>query len=66
MLAFSIDYYGIFFWATQFVELFCTYLNSVAYLSLYHAFHPQKLHKGQILRPTIEYYSLFRLHFFIS
>lgn len=25
MLAFSIDYYGIFFWATQFVELFCTY-----------------------------------------
>ena len=26
MLAFSIDYYGIFFWATQFVELFCTYV----------------------------------------
>ena len=25
MLAFSIDYYGIFFGATQFVELFCTY-----------------------------------------
>ena len=27
MLAFSIDYYGIFFLATQFVELFCTYEN---------------------------------------
>ena len=27
MLAFSIDYYGIFFWATQFVELFCTYFS---------------------------------------
>ena len=26
MLAFSIDYYGIFFGATQSVELFCTYL----------------------------------------
>ena len=26
MLAFSIDYYGIFFRATQSVELFCTYL----------------------------------------
>ena len=25
MLAFSIDYYGIFFGATQSVELFCTY-----------------------------------------
>ena len=25
MLAFSIDYYGIFFRATQSVELFCTY-----------------------------------------
>lgn len=25
MLAFSIDYYGIIFRATQFVELFCTY-----------------------------------------
>lgn len=29
MLAFSIDYYGIFFWATQFVELFCTYFEIV-------------------------------------
>ena len=28
MLAFSIDYYGIFFWATQFVELFCTYITA--------------------------------------
>ena len=28
MLAFSIDYYGIFFGATQSVELFCTYLLS--------------------------------------
>ena len=27
MLAFSIDYYGIFFRATQSVELFCTYLR---------------------------------------
>lgn len=27
MLAFSIDYYGIFFRATQSVELFCTYLT---------------------------------------
>ena len=26
MLAFSIDYYGIFFRATQSVELFCTYI----------------------------------------
>lgn len=26
MLAFSIDYYGIFFGATQSVELFCTYI----------------------------------------
>ena len=31
MLAFSIDYYGIFFWATQFVELFCTYYLSAWY-----------------------------------
>ena len=29
MLAFSIDYYGIFFGATQSVELFCTYLVTV-------------------------------------
>ena len=28
MLAFSIDYYGIFFRATQSVELFCTYIES--------------------------------------
>ena len=28
MLAFSIDYYGIFFGATQSVELFCTYFLS--------------------------------------
>ena len=28
MLAFSIDYYGIFFGATQSVELFCTYEKS--------------------------------------
>ena len=28
MLAFSIDYYGIFFGATQSVELFCTYDHS--------------------------------------
>ena len=28
MLAFSIDYYGIFFGATQSVELFCTYTLS--------------------------------------
>ena len=27
MLAFSIDYYGIFFRATQSVELFCTYVT---------------------------------------
>ena len=27
MLAFSIDYYGIFFGATQSVELFCTYVE---------------------------------------
>ena len=27
MLAFSIDYYGIFFGATQSVELFCTYFR---------------------------------------
>ena len=27
MLAFSIDYYGIFFRATQSVELFCTYIE---------------------------------------
>ena len=30
MLAFSIDYYGIFFGATQSVELFCTYLVIIA------------------------------------
>ena len=30
MLAFSIDYYGIFFGATQSVELFCTYGKSSA------------------------------------
>ena len=29
MLAFSIDYYGIFFGATQSVELFCTYLENI-------------------------------------
>ena len=29
MLAFSIDYYGIFFRATQSVELFCTYYRNV-------------------------------------
>ena len=29
MLAFSIDYYGIFFGATQSVELFCTYKMKV-------------------------------------
>ena len=29
MLAFSIDYYGIFFRATQSVELFCTYVAQV-------------------------------------
>ena len=29
MLAFSIDYYGIFFGATQSVELFCTYGRKV-------------------------------------
>lgn len=29
MLAFSIDYYGIFFGATQFVELFCTYATGL-------------------------------------
>ena len=28
MLAFSIDYYGIFFGATQSVELFCTYIKT--------------------------------------
>ena len=35
MLAFSIDYYGIFFRATQSVELFCTYdkLDKVGYFS---------------------------------
>ena len=31
MLAFSIDYYGIFFWATQFVELFCTYIVLISW-----------------------------------
>ena len=31
MLAFSIDYYGIFFGATQSVELFCTYIGFVVY-----------------------------------
>ena len=30
MLAFSIDYYGIFFRATQSVELFCTYDPEIA------------------------------------
>ena len=35
MLAFSIDYYGIFFGATQSVELFCTYRSAaVAYAVL--------------------------------
>lgn len=29
MLAFSIDYYGIFFGATQSVELFCTYFKEM-------------------------------------
>ena len=29
MLAFSIDYYGIFFGATQSVELFCTYDKNI-------------------------------------
>ena len=32
MLAFSIDYYGIFFRATQSVELFCTYHVPLTYL----------------------------------
>ena len=31
MLAFSIDYYGIFFRATQSVELFCTYASAIVY-----------------------------------
>ena len=31
MLAFSIDYYGIFFGATQSVELFCTYGKDMMY-----------------------------------
>ena len=37
MLAFSIDYYGIFFRATQSVELFCTYKknDSDVHLSKY-------------------------------
>ena len=37
MLAFSIDYYGIFFGATQSVELFCTYyaLNQESYLKVF-------------------------------
>ena len=34
MLAFSIDYYGIFFRATQSVELFCTYLTTTIFLSV--------------------------------
>ena len=32
MLAFSIDYYGIFFRATQSVELFCTYCQGTRIL----------------------------------
>lgn len=32
MLAFSIDYYGIFFGATQSVELFCTYFGDLSYV----------------------------------
>lgn len=34
MLAFSIDYYGIFFGATQSVELFCTYKDCTLDLHL--------------------------------
>ena len=34
MLAFSIDYYGIFFWATQSVELFCTYYVDTLYTEI--------------------------------
>ena len=34
MLAFSIDYYGIFFGATQSVELFCTYLTQAGFVEL--------------------------------
>ena len=33
MLAFSIDYYGIFFGATQSVELFCTYDTLVLWMA---------------------------------
>ena len=34
MLAFSIDYYGIFFGATQSVELFCTYTRCTGFFCL--------------------------------
>jgi len=44
MLAFSIDYYGIFFGATQSVELFCTYY-SVIILNDYFVFINSLCHK---------------------
>ena len=48
MLAFSIDYYGIFFGATQSVELFCTY---VTFNSLPHA-EVEKTESMQIMPIT--------------
>ncbi|WP_368316075.1 hypothetical protein, partial [Mediterraneibacter gnavus] len=57
MLAFSNDYYGFIFRATQSVELFCAY--GLSCLRVYHTFHlistnflsPHSTQKGRLQRP---------------
>lgn len=49
MLAFSIDYYGIFFGATQSVELFCTYEKVKDILKKYRNLEQKKDWKNQKL-----------------
>ena len=46
MLAFSIDYYGIFFGATQSVELFCTY-EALAEKANLHRTYISDIERGQ-------------------
>ena len=57
MLAFSIDYYGMIFRATQSVELFCAYLNFSRY-SLLSVYFPKTEYQRCIVhqvRNTLKY-----------
>lgn len=47
MLAFSIDYYGIFFGATQSVELFCTYYFIEGYIDSIKKNSEKQIHVGK-------------------